>query len=121
MKYGEENEKTLFGLNKTTHHERVETTEGRFPTNLILTHHPECVCQPFKYTGEEEVQEDWTCHEECPVKILDSQNVYYLSTLFIGRNRYFLKFINSVSYSKLWLIDLLRHRIRRSHHLKDVQ
>jgi DNA modification methylase len=29
-------DKTLFGLNKTTHHERVETTEGRFPANIIL-------------------------------------------------------------------------------------
>ena len=30
------NDETLFGLNKTTHHERVETTEGRFPANIIL-------------------------------------------------------------------------------------
>jgi site-specific DNA-methyltransferase (adenine-specific) len=29
-------DKTLFGLNKTTHHKRVETTEGRFPANIIL-------------------------------------------------------------------------------------
>jgi site-specific DNA-methyltransferase (adenine-specific) len=29
-------DETLFGLNKTTHHERVETTEGRFPANIIL-------------------------------------------------------------------------------------
>jgi site-specific DNA-methyltransferase (adenine-specific) len=33
-------DETLFGLNKTTHHERVETTEGRFPANIIL----ECLC-----------------------------------------------------------------------------
>lgn len=30
------NDETLFGLNRTTHHERVETTEGRFPANIIL-------------------------------------------------------------------------------------
>ena len=29
-------DETLFGLNKTTHHERIETTEGRFPANIIL-------------------------------------------------------------------------------------
>ena len=30
------NDETLFGLNSTIHHERVETTEGRFPANIIL-------------------------------------------------------------------------------------
>jgi site-specific DNA-methyltransferase (adenine-specific) len=29
-------DKTLFGLNSTIHHKREETTEGRFPSNIIL-------------------------------------------------------------------------------------
>jgi site-specific DNA-methyltransferase (adenine-specific) len=29
-------DKTLFGLHKTIQHERVETTEGRFPSNVIV-------------------------------------------------------------------------------------
>lgn len=38
--------------------------EGRFPANIILTHHPEC----------EEIIEDWNCHPDCPIKILDEQS-----------------------------------------------
>jgi DNA modification methylase len=34
------NDETMFGLHKTIQHERVETTEGRFPANIIL----ECLC-----------------------------------------------------------------------------
>lgn len=87
-------------------------SQGRFPANLILTHHPDCECVGTKkvgkgerkqhedgeissanegYTrpnkssfthkdssvianyGEEEV-EDWVCHEDCPIKILDEQS-----------------------------------------------
>jgi site-specific DNA-methyltransferase (adenine-specific) len=33
-------DETLFGLNSTIHHKREETTEGRFPANIIL----ECLC-----------------------------------------------------------------------------
>lgn len=85
---------------------------GRFPANLILSHHPECVCNGLKkvkgsscspedigkgtentpnngilgrgkggvitsaYTDEngEETVEDWICHPDCPVKILDEQS-----------------------------------------------
>jgi DNA modification methylase len=82
------------------------SVSGRFPANLILTHHPECECvglkkvkgigggkndiiveskfgqvsntpqKPFDYTdanGEETI-EDWNCHEDCPIKILDEQS-----------------------------------------------
>jgi DNA modification methylase len=97
--------------------ERKETfydgSQGRFPANLILTHHPECECKGLKKVkaisggkGEnsmggmgkngiygsyaldklgsnagglgdengEETIEDWTCHEDCPIKIMDEQS-----------------------------------------------
>ena len=47
---------------------------GRFPANIIFTHHADCVCQFFKYEGEEEINEEWTCFEYCPIKILDEQS-----------------------------------------------
>jgi DNA modification methylase len=86
---------------------------GRFPANLILTHHPECECKGFKkvkgsnctpadigkgreseisdlgdifkfkeskvfssHTDEngEETIEDWDCHEDCPIRIMDEQS-----------------------------------------------
>jgi site-specific DNA-methyltransferase (adenine-specific) len=84
---------------------------GRFPANIILTHHPECECigtkkvkaikggnsraiQKNTYNdfgknydntpngvgcgfgdenGQEEV-ENWDCHEDCPIRILDEQS-----------------------------------------------
>jgi DNA modification methylase len=91
--------------------ERKETfydgSQGRFPANLILTHHPECECVGTKkvksngnfpsqqntssmmmnskgkslnpendYSDEngQETIEDWTCHEDCPIKIMDEQS-----------------------------------------------
>ena len=79
--------------------------EGRFPANLILTHHPECECVgtkkvgsskegEYNYKGNEydvegfvpknspeansnygqETIEDWNCHPDCPIKILDNQS-----------------------------------------------
>lgn len=39
---------------------------GRFPANIILTHHLECECK--------ETIEDWNCHPDCPIKILDGQS-----------------------------------------------
>ena len=80
---------------------------GRFPANLILTHHPECECIGSKkvkgssckptdigkgrggnfygikhskitssYIDEngEETIENWNCHEDCPIKIMDEQS-----------------------------------------------
>jgi site-specific DNA-methyltransferase (adenine-specific) len=38
---------------------------GRWPANLILSHHPEC---------ELRGTEDWNCHENCPVRLLDEQS-----------------------------------------------
>jgi len=41
------------------------TLDGRFPANLILTHHPECECYE---------NDDWECHPDCTIKILDEQS-----------------------------------------------
>ncbi len=82
-----------------------EQPQGRFPANIILTHHTECECkgtkkvkgieggtkpvgsnyklsenktnQPyFNYADKngQETIEDWDCHEDCPIKILDEQS-----------------------------------------------
>jgi DNA modification methylase len=84
--------------------------QGRFPANLILTHHPECECnglkkvKPSNGSGKasekgggfskgmfgdgtsdnigggfidengEETIEDWVCHEDCPIRIMDEQS-----------------------------------------------
>jgi DNA modification methylase len=85
--------------------------EGRFPANIILTHHEDCECKgtkkvkaikggrignkngaysgigavgfPKEYSkgdggygdenGQEEL-ENWDCHEDCPIRILDEQS-----------------------------------------------
>jgi hypothetical protein len=39
---------TTFNLNANIQHHREETTQGRFPANLIMTHHPECECKGLK-------------------------------------------------------------------------
>lgn len=79
-------------------------SKGRFPANLILTHHPECECvgtkkvkaikggckfeSAFFKSGESnftkdggigdadgnETIEDWVCVDDCPIKILDEQS-----------------------------------------------
>ena len=46
--------------------EQEYNTKGRFPANVILTHHNEC--------------EDKDCHEDCPIKILDEQSGITKST-----------------------------------------
>jgi site-specific DNA-methyltransferase (adenine-specific) len=40
-------------------------SQGRFPANLILTHHEDCEC--FE-------NEDWNCVDDCPIKVLDEQS-----------------------------------------------
>jgi len=81
--------------------------EGRFPANIIFTHHPECECigtkkvksdghhswkipddggllklglkqkedegNKYAENGQEEV-ENWDCHKDCPIRILDEQS-----------------------------------------------
>jgi site-specific DNA-methyltransferase (adenine-specific) len=89
--------------------DRVEvlSNQGRFPANIILTHHEDCECKGTKKVkaikggnsgtignevygkfngeknndgcgfgdenGQEEV-ENWDCHEDCPIRILDEQS-----------------------------------------------
>jgi DNA modification methylase len=87
---------------------------GRWPANVVLSHHPECVCQgtkkvkgthrvcargkgnkadpypmvnhvygkfgehgPHDYTNDDgtETVEDWICHPDCPIRLLDEQAV----------------------------------------------
>lgn len=85
--------------------------QGRFPANIILTHHPECECKGLKkvkgssckpedvgkgrnesynngiYSDKkgiitishndengQETVEDWNCHPDCPIKIMDEQS-----------------------------------------------
>jgi len=101
-------DETQFNLNPNVQHHREETSQGRFPANLILTHHPDCVCNGLKkvisdshhttkYNGNitlyeggwkdgedmgnkfadangKETIENWTCHEDCPIKIMDEQS-----------------------------------------------
>ena len=77
-----------------------ELRDGRWPANLMLTHHPECVERgmkkvkggghapklskgnPFGGTNDQaheeryfkdEVVADYECHHDCPVRILDEQ------------------------------------------------
>lgn len=99
------NDETTFNLNSNIQHHREETTQGRFPANFIMTHHPDCECIGIKKVGSgkqggynykgnvydvdgfvpnnspeansnygEEIIEDWKCHEDCPIKILDEQS-----------------------------------------------
>jgi DNA modification methylase len=96
-------------LGKLDYNEGKETkifdNQGRFPANIILTHHEDCECKGTKKVksdghhsykrnggdfingiptqgdegnkyaenGQEEV-EDWDCHEDCPIRILDEQS-----------------------------------------------
>lgn len=84
-----------------------ETLNGRFPANIILTHHPECECKGlikvksdghhsgkipddggiyklglkeledkgniYAENGQETI-EDWNCHPDCPIRIIDEQS-----------------------------------------------
>ena len=101
---------TTFNLNSNIQHERVETNQGRFPANIILTHHEDCEykgtkkVKPSNGSGKasekgggfskgmfgdgtsdnigggftdadgNETIEDWDCHEDCPIRILDEQS-----------------------------------------------
>jgi DNA modification methylase len=68
-----------FGVNTKLGNEEAkeyisEDINGRFPANFIMSHHPDCKCEYFKYNGEEEIVEDWNCVDDCPIKILDEQS-----------------------------------------------
>lgn len=76
----------------------LDTTQGRWPANLILSHHEDCECVGVKQaTGSasggddmivndlengyvKEDVEDWVCHKNCPIHILDMQSGVTKST-----------------------------------------
>ena len=96
-------------------------SQGRFPANIILTHHEDCECKGTKKVnasgggqanhigkdinntilgkgykrgeglpygdenGQEEV-ENWDCHEDCPIRILDEQSGVRKSGIAVKRN-----------------------------------
>lgn len=105
---GNEGENSIFGIGGHNGNLKVE---GRFPANIILTHHPECECVGLKKVGKgreggynyegnfyevdgfvqknspeansnygQEVVEDWDCHPDCPIKIMDEQSGISKST-----------------------------------------
>ncbi len=72
-----------FGVNTKLGNEEAkeyisEDTNGRFPANFILGHHFDCEMKIEKTiytdTNEEESNEVWNCHDDCPIKILDEQS-----------------------------------------------
>lgn len=106
---GNSGENSIFGVGG---HNGNLQQDGRFPSNVILTHHPECECLGLKkvkgqidkptnrkkfegtwnegntglrnntnlsregYADEngEETIENWKCHDDCPIKVLDEQS-----------------------------------------------
>lgn len=89
-------------------------SKGRWPTNIILSHHPECEKRGTKEIkgipggntsgktaffgkddkkitpverAEREVVEDWECHPECPVRLLDEQSGESVSTDRVRKNQ----------------------------------
>lgn len=105
---GNSGENSIFGVGG---HNGNLQQDGRFPSNVILTHHPECKClglkkvkssahHTHKYNSKhtidntflkglkdgddfgnkfsdengEETTENWECHYDCPIKILDEQS-----------------------------------------------
>lgn len=102
--------------------ERPGEQLGRFPANVILSHHPECEQVGFKtvkgdghWTHKREIGdgnifggggyenkdegnkladdngnetvEDWKCHADCPVRLLDEQSGDLKSGLFLEHHR----------------------------------
>ena len=49
------------------------TREGRFPSNVIFTHHNECL-ETLTRKEDNTIESNYTCHECCPVKVLDEQS-----------------------------------------------
>mgnify|MGYP000099475545 FL=1 len=100
----------------------AEKTSGRFPSNIIMSHHPECQCigvktvkgnsKPHELNSNTEQYEGWgnitfrkgemvghgdedgnetvddyICHEDCPIKIMDEQSG--ASSINGGASRFF--------------------------------
>ena len=97
--------------------ELIDNPLGRFPANIILTHHEDCECKgtkkvkaikggckfesAFFKSGESnftkdggigdadgnETIEDWDCYEDCPIRILDEQSGVSKSVASIRNNK----------------------------------
>jgi len=112
-----EGENSIFGVGG---HNGALNSQGRFPANIIFTHHPECECKGTKkvkaikggnngtignevygkFNGEKnndgcgygdadgnETIENWDCHEDCPIRILDQQSGISKSSASIRNNK----------------------------------
>ena len=132
---GERGYKMGFRQGKDSYAEATESTSlGRFPANLILSHHPECTLNGLKkvkgtstgngsaIVGEqsngvinpirrgkfidktdengEETIEDWTCHEDCPIKIMDEQSGVKQTTRNMSYQRSGGEFIDGIPNQK---------------------
>jgi len=110
--------------------------QGRFPANIIFTHHEDCNCKGTKKVkgskdgvrkassefgqnsgwndhenkdtirkgtadenGQEEV-EDWDCHEDCPIRILDEQSGVKATTRNMSYSRGGGDFIDGIPNQK---------------------
>ena len=64
------------GFDSTKNVTASANPSGRFPTNVILTHHPDCKCVGLKDISNEDetISEEWTCVEDCPIKVMDNQS-----------------------------------------------
>lgn len=62
------------GGGKTEYPDNIPT--GRFPANLILSHHEDCEYKGTTHTDEDgfEEVEEYDCHPDCPIKIMDEQS-----------------------------------------------
>jgi site-specific DNA-methyltransferase (adenine-specific) len=124
--------------------------EGRFPANIILTHHEDCVCKGTKKVkaikggrignkngaysgigavgfskeyskgdggygdenGQEEL-ENWDCHEDCPIRILDEQSGDRSCTR-IGNDNVLKKGENNIMFG-----GVNQKKENTSHHYRD--
>lgn len=43
--------------------------EGQWPSNIILSHSPDCVC-----VDKQDDKEIWACVSDCPIRIMDGHN-----------------------------------------------
>jgi site-specific DNA-methyltransferase (adenine-specific) len=120
--------------------------QGRFPANIILTHHEDCECKGTKKVkaikggnsgtignevygkfngeknndgcgfgdenGQEEV-EDWDCHEDCPIRILDEQSGDRSCTR-IGNDNVLKKGENNIMFG-----GVNQKKENTSHHYRD--
>ena len=59
-------------FSKKPHMHGEQNIQGRFPANLVLSHHEDCEPSPYVYPdGTTENQ----CHDGCPIEMLDKQSL----------------------------------------------